>query len=393
MTEQLASPYVNPLHPIQQVIMKVRSDCNLACPNCYVYEGADQTWQDKPLVMSEAVLAQAAVRMGEHAAKHSSRQMSAIFHGGEPLMNGSAYLSRAASILRSAMPSDTSLKLGMQTNGVLLNERMLDTLLAADIAVGVSLDGPAVINDKQRPNKAGRGTFDMVSRNLRLLGSEKYRSIFAGIICTIDSDSEPVEVFDTLAAFRPPLLDFSLPHATWDTPPVRSAENPTPMGLWLNKALDHWTQQEGERADIKVRLFQSAFAAILGGGSTTEQVGTSPSAMAVIETDGTYEQTDSMKVAYDGAAATGLDVWEHSLDDVLIQPSILQKQLGIHALSKTCQDCYLVTACGGGSMSHRYSGNKGHGDPFDNPTVYCDDMKVFLPHVRDVIQQFVAENS
>ncbi|MGH8573602.1 MAG: FxsB family cyclophane-forming radical SAM/SPASM peptide maturase, partial [Gammaproteobacteria bacterium] len=38
--------------PIRQFVLKVYSRCNLACDYCYVYQMADQTWRDRPLVMS-----------------------------------------------------------------------------------------------------------------------------------------------------------------------------------------------------------------------------------------------------------------------------------------------------------------------------------------------------
>ena len=41
---------------------------------------------------------------------------------------------------------------------------------------------------------------------------------------------------------------------------------------------------------------------------------TRPGRMVVVETDGGYEQADSLKVAFDGAPSTGLSVFTHSLD-------------------------------------------------------------------------------
>ena len=41
-----------------------------------------------------------------------------------------------------------------------------------------------------------------------------------------------------------------------------------------------------------------------------------PADLLVIETDGTFEEPDTMKIAYDGAPATGLDVLSHTADEL-----------------------------------------------------------------------------
>ena len=41
----------------------------------------------------------------------------------------------------------------------------------------------------------------------------------------------------------------------------------------------------------------------------------------MIEADGSLEQADSMKVAFDGAPATGLDVFGHPLDEAAAHPA------------------------------------------------------------------------
>jgi uncharacterized protein len=48
-----------------------------------------------------------------------------------------------------------------------------------------------------------------------------------------------------------------------------------------------------------------------GGAADTEVVGLGPARMVVIETDGSIEQADTLKAAYDGAPATGLHVGDH----------------------------------------------------------------------------------
>ena len=60
-------------------------------------------------------------------------------------------------------------------------------------------------------------------RAIGLLGSGRFRDLYAGLLCTIDVANDPLAVYESLMDLRPPRIDFLLPHATWDHPPARSA--------------------------------------------------------------------------------------------------------------------------------------------------------------------------
>ena len=97
----------------------------------------------------------------------------------------------------------------------------------------------------------------------------------------------------------------------------------------------------------------------------------------VIETDGSYEQVDSLKVAYEGAPETGLNVFSHSLDMVAQHPGIVAREQGIDGLCRTCRECPVVSSCGGGLYTHRYRDGSG----FANPSVYCADLLTLITHI------------
>jgi uncharacterized protein len=118
---------------------------------------------------------------------------------------------------------------------------------------------------------------------------------------------------------------------------------------------------------------------LLGGKGSSEQIGLSPAALAVIETDGTIEQVDALKSAYPGASATGLDIRRDELDALLDDPGIVARQIGRAALSDDCLACPLHQVCGGGHYVHRYRAGTG----FRNPSVYCADLQRLINHVRD----------
>jgi uncharacterized protein len=362
------------LIPVDQFVLKVHSRCDLACDHCYVYESADQSWRGRPMAISSDVVSRTASRIAEHVKTHEMSRVEVVLHGGEPLLAGVAGLRAILLELEGALDGLCRLDVKVHTNGVLLTEEFCDLFAEHGVGVGISLDGDRAANDRHRRYRDGRSSYDAAVRAIRLLASGRYRHLYSGLLCTIDTANDPVRVYESLLEFRPPRVDLLLPHATWDAPPRRTAGTGTEYGDWLIAIFDRW---QADGYPVRIRTFDSIIATLVGGDSGTEAFGLAPVSMVVIETDGSYEQADSLKVAYDGAPATGLDVFTHSLDSVLEHPGIVARQHGIADLSAACQRCPVVGSCGGGMYAHRYKS----GSDFDNPSVYCADLLKLIGHI------------
>jgi uncharacterized protein len=326
--------------------------------------------------MPEHVVQAAAERIGEHARAHDLAQVRFILHGGEPLLAGRERLRSMVTTLRAALPESCGHTVGLQTNGTLLDERLLDELQGLGVKIGVSLDGPPEAHDRHRRRANGRGSFAVVDRALTLLAAPGRREAYAGLLCTVDPATDPIECFETLLSYHPPAVDLLLPHANWDHPPAGSTGGATPYADWLIAVFDRW--YDADRQETRIRLFESIINLLLGGASASEQVGLSPVAVAVVESDGAIEQEDSLKSAYAGACATGLSVLTDPFDAALDHPGIVARQIGLEALSAECLACPLRQICGGGHYVHRYRG----GDGFRNPSVYCADLSRLITHVH-----------
>jgi uncharacterized protein len=360
--------------PFRQFVLKVHSRCDLACDHCYVYEHADSSWRGRPKVISSATVAKAAERIAEHARQHELARVSVILHGGEPLLAGATRLAEIAWQLRRAIAPVCDLDLRIHTNGVRLDEEFCEVFKGAGVKVGVSLDGDRAGNDRHRRYASGRSSYDQVLRAIGLLRTDRYRDLYAGLLCTIDVGNDPIATYDALAALDPPSLDFLLPHGTHDTPPPGIGTG-TPYADWLTAVFERWLADDGR---VPVRMFESIIRTSRGAASLIESLGLEASDVAVIETDGTIEQADSIKVAYDGAPATGFDIFSNQLSEAAGHPAIRARQLGIAGLSDACQQCPVVATCGGGLYAHRYKTENG----FDNPSVYCADLKKIINHVQ-----------
>jgi uncharacterized protein len=370
-----------PAVPLDQFVLKVQSRCDLACDHCYVYESADQSWRGRPMAISDEAITQTAQRIAEHASSHRLGTVHVVLHGGEPLLAGRARLRRVVTELRSALAGTCRLDLRIHTNGVSLDEEFCELFAEHDVRVGISIDGGRDANDLHRRYANGRSSYDQVIRAIGLLRTERFRHLYAGLLCTIDIANDPVAVYEALIELEPPRIDFLLPHATWDDPPPRRVSaTDEQYADWLIAIFDRWL---AAGRPVEIRTFDSIISTLNGGDSLTEALGLGPAPLAVIETDGTYEQVDSLKAAFDGAPATGLNVFEHSLDAVAGHPGIAARQQGLAGLCQTCQQCPVVTSCGGGLYTHRYRAETG----FANPSVYCADLLKLINHISHRLPQ------
>jgi len=317
-----------------------------------------------------------AVRIAEHAAAHSLAGIGVVLHGGEPLLAGAEVISYAVNAIRAAVDRDKRVTVDVQTNGLLLDERFLELFARLDVRVGLSLDGDRDAQDRHRRRPGGRGSYAAVAAAAERLA--RYPGLFSGFLSVVDLRSDPVRVYESLLRFAPPAIDFLLPHGNWSAPPPGRAVTcgKAPYGEWLATVFDCW--YGAREKQTSVRLFEEIMNGLLGGCSAAEQIGTSPVATIVIETDGGMQWSDMVTAAYVGAGATGRNIHTDPFDTVLLAPQIASRQLGIQALSARCRECPVVRVCGGGLYEHRYRAGNG----FDNPSVYCPDLYHLITHVR-----------
>ncbi|WP_246143738.1 FxsB family cyclophane-forming radical SAM/SPASM peptide maturase [Actinacidiphila oryziradicis] len=372
---------------LRQFILKVHSRCNLSCTYCYIYHAADASWRSHPARATGDTMRRTALRIAEHVDRHRLSEVRVDLHGGEPLMSGPEAVLEYVAEVRAVLPGSCELRTSVQTNGTLLTESGLGELARAGVRVGLSLDGGNAALNHRRVDHTGRPSWPAAERAARLLA--RHPGTYAGLLCTIDLNADPAEVYTSLAELRPPTADLLLPHANWSHPPpglpLRAPEavrtgNPAaaPYGDWLAAVFDLWWDADrSERPHPRIRLFTEIIALLLGLPSTTESVGLSPVAALIVETDGSIEQVDSLKSAYEGATRTGLDVFRHTFDEALDHPGMVARQLGTTALGRACHSCPVLRVCGGGNYAHRYR----EGSGFRHPSVYCADLERLIRHI------------
>src|SRR5690606_14081688 len=297
---------------------------------------------------------------------------------------GADHIAHTVRAIRQALDPGIRLDVSLQSNGMRLDEDFLRLFDELGVRVGLSLDGDAEGHDRHRRRGDGRGSHADVVAALDLL-TGRYRHLYGGLLCTVDLRNDPIRTYEALLESGPPRIDFLLPHGNWEEPPPGlPADGATPYADWLIPVFDRW--YAAPRRETEVRLFADILRLLLGGRSSGEAVGLSPARMVVVKTDGTIEQSDTLKSAYPGAPVTGLHVSRDGFDAGLRHPAVMPRQRAPDALAGECQSCPIVRVCGGGLYAHRYRPGSG----FGNPSVYCHDLFRLITHIRGVVERDVA---
>ena len=158
----------NPNSPLGSICLNISHDCNLRCSYCFA--DRDGYNQDKQLMKPE--IAEKAIDfLIENSMEQSSLEVS--FFGGEPLLNFPVILHTVTYAEEQGAKHNKSIKFHVTTNGTLLTPEIIKFLKEKNFSIILSLDGPKDVQDTMRRFQDGRGSYDIVAKNLKLLLTEK----------------------------------------------------------------------------------------------------------------------------------------------------------------------------------------------------------------------------
>lgn len=366
---------------LDTVLIKIASRCNINCTYCYVYNMGDRGWREMPGQISYKTIQAVANSLGE-LSRTQNRPFAVVLHGGEPLLLGAAKLKHLIMQLRSALPDDCAI--GLQTNGLLITEEILDICSETRTTISVSLDGPRHIHDRHRVGHQGQGTYDRVLQGIDLLRNHVDSSfIFSGLLAVIDPESDPEEIYVFFKQLGAPGVDFLYMDGNHSRLPRGKASlQSTEYGRWLARLLDIYLF---DQKPLRIRFLDDLMKVILGGSGTKDGVGLTDFGVLIIETDGSITKNDTLKSSFNGADRF-MQPWSvhtHKLSEVLSSPEFAEYHASQRPSSTICRDCPELKICGGGMTLHRWRDD----NEYDNPSVYCADQKLLIEHIWEQLSR------
>ena len=142
---------------VKALCLHIAHDCNLACQYCFAEEGE---YHGRRALMSFEVGKKALDFLIANSG--SRRNLEVDFFGGEPLMNFQVVKDLVAYGREQEKLHDKKFRFTLTTNGVLLNDEIMEFCNKEMGNVVLSIDGRKEVHDKMRPFRKGAGSYDLI---------------------------------------------------------------------------------------------------------------------------------------------------------------------------------------------------------------------------------------
>ncbi|MCP4365300.1 MAG: radical SAM protein [Planctomycetes bacterium] len=164
-------------------------NCNLRCTYCYQERDTRK--------MSERVCDEIVLEVERRLSTDGFEGLEVDWFGGEPLLALDIISTLSNRLIKLAEKHNVSYEAAMATNGTLLNDEAVRTLIQSRVTdVQITLDGPGSIHNLNRPFAGGRPSFGAVIDGIKL-ASEHFQ-VRLRINVNRDSVSEAFELLDVL---------------------------------------------------------------------------------------------------------------------------------------------------------------------------------------------------
>lgn len=358
---------------LSTVVWKVTETCTMDCPYCFMFHSLDTSFRAKPKIISRASVDKVLFRLREYMEASTRRRTLVTLHGGEPLLVGKDLLAYVLTGLTAISGIDISI----QTNGTLLDSEFASLLGQFPLSVGVSLDGYPEIQNKSRLRN-GKPSYPAITRGIKRLLEEGSEGTFKGVLCVVDLEGDPVKTYRHFLELGAKSMEFLLPLRNHHTP-AGYAPGRDDYFQWLRPIFRDYFDADDDT--ISIRLFDSIIDLLIGSEETMCSIRHSAVDMLTIDTDGSIQLIDDLRICGDRFVELGLNVEHHRLDDFFDSPKVHALWKAEVQLPYRCANCKYLDICGSGGHAFRYSGD----GSFDRPSIYCTDTRELIAEIENQI--------
>ena len=158
---------------VKALCLHIAHDCNLACKYCFAEEGE---YHGRRALMSLEVGRKALDFLVANSGNRVNLEVD--FFGGEPLMNWQVVKELVKYGRSLEAPNNKKFRFTLTTNGVLLNDEIMEFANREMANVVLSIDGRKEVHDKMRPFRGGQGSYDLIVPRFQKIaesrGQERY---------------------------------------------------------------------------------------------------------------------------------------------------------------------------------------------------------------------------
>lgn len=297
------------------------------------------------------------------------------WHGGEPLLAPFDFFHSIIS-KQEQLKKITNKKVfnRLQTNATLVNPEWAKFFVSNDFGIGVSLDGPSIVQNKQRPFPEGKESFDSVMNGIRILENEGAKGGKL-LVITPHSLEYVYDIFDFCKTYIPNfdiIPCFHVDKATGEV--IEPTINPKEFGHFLIQLFDLWIKEDNP--ELYVRFFVDTLKSMLGGFSTLCSMTKTCNQFITVDWNGDIYPCDN----FSGYSSFKLgNILDESLEQILQGKNFQKIAQKMVSTPDNCKKCKWFITCKGGCAHQTFM----PGFEFTGRYFYCAARKMFFKHVND----------
>lgn len=344
--------------PLTVMIKPVSGACNMRCAYCfYADETAHREAGCCPPMAFEAL-----ERVIRRTMLFAEQRATFVFQGGEPTLAGLSYFEQVVRLQRQNNPRQIAVNNVVQTNGLILQDALIDFFVRERFLIGVSVDGCREIHDQNRLDAKGKPTYDRVMANIQRL---KDAGAAYNILCVLT---------DEVAWRADAVLDALIPHRYLQfipcMDPIDGASTPAltadAYARFLARSFERYEALFFAGTPLSIRFFDNLVNMLCGHAPESCAMCGHCGLAPVIESDGSVYPCDFY----------ALDEWklgnilEMPLRRILSGPKALQFVARSMDVPEECRQCLWYSLCRNGCYRER------HGQTHQSR--HCDAMRRFF---------------
>lgn len=356
-TQDIYQPFIEEFKDKRQTVVKalclhIAHDCNLACKYCFAEEGE---YHGRRALMSFEVGKKALDFLVANSGNRVNLEVD--FFGGEPLMNWDVVKQLVAYGRSLEKPNNKKFRFTLTTNGVLLNDEVMEFVNKEMSNVVLSLDGRKEVNDRMRPFRTGKGSYDLIVPKFQKLAESRNQTNYyiRGTFTRNNLDfSEDVKHFADLGFKQMSIEPVVGPEE--DPYSIREQDLPQIMEEYDKLALEYIDRYKKGNGfnffHFMIDLTQGpcVYKRLSGCGSGTEYLAVTPW--------GDFYPCHQF--------VGNEDFLMGNVDEGIIKPEIVKEFGNCNVYSKEkCKNCFAKFYCSGGCAANSYNFHGTINDAYD----------------------------
>ena len=340
---------------VKALCLHIAHDCNLACQYCFAEEGE---YHGKRELMSYEVGRKALDFLVANSGNR--RNLEVDFFGGEPLMNFQVVKDLVVYGRSLEETHDKKFRFTLTTNGVLLNDDIMEFANKEMGNVVLSIDGRKEVHDRMRPFRKGAGSYDLIVPKFQKFADSRHQEKYyvRGTFThnNLDFSRDVLHLADL--GFKQISVEPVVAQET-DSYAIREEDLPQLMEEYENLALEmvkrHGTKDDFNFFHFMIDLEGGPCVAkrLSGCGSGTEYLAVTP--------------TGDLYPCHQFVGNT--DFLMGNVNDGVVNTDLRDefKSCNVYAKDK-CRECFARFYCSGGCAANSYNF---HGDIHNAYDIGC----------------------